>query len=694
MIKMQFSGSSYSFENALALHQQGLLDQALDRYLAILENEPHHAECIHLLGVIAMQKNQSAVAVDLIEQAIALRPQESAYHFNLANALVALNNYESAIVSFSDALQLRPLDGASLIGKGNALLMLGCFEDALKCYDQALIASPDNAHIYCNRAHALEKLQLLQMALSDLKKAVDLAPDYAEAWNNMGNVLLALQKIPEAILSFDRAIDLQPHLAQAYSNRGNALKQLKQPEAAVASFNKAIELLPHYPEALSNRGIALQEWGDYVAAIDSFNQAIALQPDYAQAYCNRSVAELAARQFEAALESCNRAIQLDSKMADAYCNRGNAERGLKHLQSALASYQKAIELQPTLASAYCNMGVAYKELQMLDAAIHCFDHAIALDTDYVDAYWNKALTLLLGGNFQLGWRLHEYRWNLQKFSSPIRHFDQPLWLGHIPLLGKTIFLHSEQGMGDTLQFCRYVQMVAELGAKVILEVPAPLLVLLQQLKGVDQLIAHGCVVPDFDVHCPLMSLPLAFGTHLNNIPSPNPYLFSNAEKKTFWKQKIQTKYPKTVGIVWRGSALHNNDANRSIHPTLMLSYLPAGFNYVCLQKELTPLDFDVLQNTPSVQYFSDEIKDFSDTAALCDLMDAVITIDTSVAHLSAAMGRPTYVLLPHAPDWRWLLGRDDSPWYNSIRLYRQKIDWDWHPVLQQLCNDLLQERLP
>ena len=273
-----------------------------------------------------------------------------------------------------------------------------------------------------------------------------------------------------------------------------------------------------------------------------------------------------------------------------------------------------------------------------------------------------------------------------------RPFTQPLWLGTESLAGKTILLHSEQGLGDTIQFCRYAQLVAELGARVLMEVPEPLVGLLKDVRGVSHVIVRGSPLPTFDYHCPLLSLPLAFKTNLNSIPCSTKYVHADPVKLTHWTSRLGEKRHPRIGLVWSGRTEQKNDHNRSIALAALIPHLPADCQYVSLQKEVRKIDKPMLESSTNILHFGDELHDFTDTAALCELMDVVISVDTSVAHLSGALGQPTWVLLSFNPDWRWLLERDDSPWYPSIKLYRQPRVGDWDSVLVKLTADLAQLR--
>jgi len=517
-------------------------------------------------------------------------------------------------------------------------------------------------------------------------------PRHFDSLHLLGVMATQENQHQHAIELINQAIAIDAKQAASYSNRGVAQKALQQLEAALASFDAAIALKPDYMEAHNNRGLVLQELHQSAQAIASFDRAIAIQPHYAAAYTNRGVAQHALLQLNAALASHNQAITLQPSYAEAYSNRGLALKALGQRDAAIASFDAAVAIQPGYAEAFYNRGIALQEQQQLDAAIASFDAAITIRGDYTEAHWNKTLALLLQGNFERAWPLYERRWQFKELNLPARHFTQPLWLGEPELDGKTILLHSEQGLGDTLQFCRYAKRVAALGARVVMEVPAPLLALLQGLEGVHQWVAQGAALPAFDYHCPLLSLPLAFNTSLSSIPQSPAYLYSDASKVAHWSRRLGNKTQQRVGLVWSGSTGHKNDHNRSLLLSSLIHQLPVepggAFQFVSLQQELRDIDLPSLQAHPQILHFGRELKDFTDTAALCALMDVVISVDTSVAHLSGALGKPTWLLLPNNPDWRWLLNTDTSPWYPGMRLFRQPADGDWAPVLQRIAHNL------
>jgi hypothetical protein len=339
--------------------------------------------------------------------------------------------------------------------------------------------------------------------------------------------------------------------------------------------------------------------------------------------------------------------------------------------------------------AHNNLGNALVKLFQHEEALKSYDQALALDPSYVEAYWNKALALLQLGRFSEGWVLHESRWAKPSFQPIVRHFPQPIWDGSFPVNGKTVLLHAEQGLGDTLQFVRYVELVKALGARIVLEVQAPLVPLFDGLFGVEALVKQGDPLPSFDCHCPLMSLPLAFQTTLTSVPSAVPYLKPFPEKERFWAEKLGPTSQLRVGLVWSGDHRHQNDKHRSISFVELLAALPPGFVYVSMQSEIRESDRQALEASDRLVHFGPELKDFSDTAALCAQMDVVVCVDTSVAHLSGALGKPTFLLLPYNPDWRWLLERTDSPWYPTMKLFRQAQLGSWRSALEKVSADLL-----
>jgi Flp pilus assembly protein TadD len=446
-------------------------------------------------------------------------------------------------------------------------------------------------------------------------------------------------------------------------------------------------------DALCARAASAAEARDFDHSIQLYDEAIALNPAHAEAYYQRGNALRNAGRMEAAVANYSQAIEILPSFAHAYCNRGVAEQSLGLGAAALSSYDHAIALDPKDAMAHYNRALLMQELSRWGEALASYDRAIEIAPQFADAQYNRSVALLYQGEFASGWRAYEWRWkNAQRLSIGLnRNFAQPLWLGEQPIAGKRLLLYGEAGLGDTIQFCRYAKLCAGLGAIVILEVAQPLQGLLQNLPGVAQLIVTGSTLPPFDYHCPLMSLPLAFGTTLDTIPCSPRYLNSDPGRVERWRTTLGVRTRPRIGLAWSGNPKNPLDARRSILLAEWAAHLAPEFHYYRLQRDVREADRDALAAHPYIVSFEDALLDFDNTAALCECMDLVISVDTSVAHLSAALGRKTWLLLALSPDWRWLQDRTDSPWYPSARLYRQKREGDWAEVFGRIAADMREQ---
>jgi len=499
---------------------------------------------------------------------------------------------------------------------------------------------------------------------------------------------LALKRFKEALDCFEQATQIRPEFTEAHVNRGNLLKESGDLEGALGSFENAISVDPGFAEAHLNRGNLLRMMRRFDEALASLDQALLVKPDCAEAYSGKAVVFKELKCMPEALQSFDRALEIRPDYAEAFSNKANVLRELSRLDEALESYGRAISIRPDYADAHSNRGGVLLEQLRLDEAIASLDLAIEVKPDFAEAFLNKSLAFLLREDFDAGWAMYEWRWKVESPASQPRQFQEPLWLGDESLAGRTVLLHAEQGLGDTLQFCRYARLVKNLGAHVLFEAPQILHPVLGNLEGIDQLFKKGDPLPRFDLHCPLLSLPLAFKTTIATIPTPNAYLQSEPDLVNTWVNRLGKKKMPRVGLVWSGNPGHGNDRNRSVSLAALLAHLPTGLDYVSLQKEIREADRETPESYGNVRFFGPELRDFADTAALSDLMDIVISVDTSVAHLCGALGKPTWMLLPFCPDWRWLLERCDSPWYASMSLYRQPSVGDWDSVFARVSTDL------
>ena len=478
---------------------------------------------------------------------------------------------------------------------------------------------------------------------------------------------------------------MNPNIAEVYCNRGVVFNEFKRFDEAVFSYDQAISLNPNIAEAYYNRGVALNELKRFDEAILSYHQAISLKPDYAEAYCNRGVALENLKRFDEALLNHDCAISLNPNIAESYSNRGIVLNKLQRFDEAMLSYNQAIALKPDYAESYANRASTLVDRKQFNEALVDCDYAIALDSNCAKSYWNKSWIKLSLGDYKLGWELYEWRWKSYQ-KEYVREFSQPLWLGDSSISGKMVLIYDEQGLGDVIQFCRYILMVKDLGARVIFEVPSSLVSLMSTLNDGVIIVEKGKTLPAFDFQCPIMSLPLAFKTTIESIPVNLPYLFSDPKKT--WKKRLGIKTKKRIGLVCSGSTLNHNDIQRTISLHLFKPLLDLPFEFHLLQKEIRSDDKTFLSEHSQIQTHQENLIDFSDTAALIKEMDLVISVDTSVAHLAGALGCPVWILIAWKPDWRWLLDRTDSPWYPTATLFRQPEMGDWDGVIGNICQRL------
>jgi tetratricopeptide (TPR) repeat protein len=480
-------------------------------------------------------------------------------------------------------------------------------------------------------------------------------PEDFDALHLLGVLNFQRHRTVEALRFLSQALRINSGSADAMSNLGLALHATGRFEEAVAWYRNALRLAPDHPEILYNLGNACLELGHIDEALSNFDAALAKNPDH----------------------------------VGALVNRGNTLLRFNQPVEAMASYDEALAAMPGHPQILTNLGHALRRLERPVEALADFEAAIAAGPEFPEAHFEAAMTRLCLGDFEAGWKAYEWRWRTGAFAGQRRQFQAPLWLGDAPVCGKTILLHAEQGFGDTIQFIRYAPLLAGQGAKVICEVQPELQPLLSQLKDVT-IIAKGEPLPAFDLQCPLLSLPLAFGTQSETIPAVVPYLAASAERMADWRDRLTLGGPR-VGFVWSGQPSHKNDANRSI-PLKRLAALFEDPPVRCfsLQSHLRDTDSEVLRGLPNLVHLGDAFRDFADTAAVLALLDVVVSVDTAVAHLAGALGKPVVILVPYAADFRWLRGRDDSPWYPTAKLFRQPAFGDWDSVIVRLHDELQQ----
>jgi Flp pilus assembly protein TadD len=456
----------------------------------------------------------------------------------------------------------------------------------------------------------------------------------------------------------------------------------------VLHLQQALKLHPHYWEAAHNCGMLLLELGRHADAINCFDVAEKLNPNSAALYQMRGVCLTEVNRFEDAEADYERSIALDPSLAETHNNLGLLHWRSGRLEQAFACFDRALKLRPDFHAVLNNKAVVLLHLQLLDEAFTTLQKSLAVAPNDAGTIFNLANLQLLTGDFERGWRGREARFPAAGLVD--RGFSQPLWLGDQPIEGKTLLLHSDEGLGDAIQFARYVPMVAALGAKIILEVKPPIQRLLAEVSGVTNSIAGpAATLPAFDLHCPLGSLPLAFRTRLDTIPSAQAYLPAPpAARVTAWDDRLGLRNRLRVGLVWSGNPDHKNDHNRSIPLRTLAPLLDCDVQFVSLQKGARDQDRAFLGEHADIVDLTEQLTDFCETAALVGCLDLVISVDTSVVHLAGALGVPVWTMLPFNPDWRWLLNRNDSPWYRSMRLFRQPERGDWASVVDSVRLEL------
>lgn len=424
-------------------------------------------------------------------------------------------------------------------------------------------------------------------------------------------------------------------------------------------------------------------------ALASYDRALSLAPDFADAHAHRGVALLQLRHHDAALASYDRALAIDSNSAESLAGRGRALKSLGRATEALASFDRALALEENNRSYLTDRAGVLQELRRFDDAQAGYERVLSIDPDFAAAHYDLATLCLRRGNFERGFREYEWRWKVANLKLFTGGFSGRPWLGREDLAGKTIVLFADQGLGDTIQFCRYVKFAAAAGARVILQVQKGLVALLSGMPGVERVIATGEPVPEHDFHSPICGLPLAFGTTLETIPAETPYLPVPLDRLEHWRNRLGASGAPRIGLNWAGNRNYQGDAERSILlPPLLPLLAETQWSFVGLQNGLRDGDAELLHAHPQINYIGDQITPFEDTAAAVALMDVVVTSDTAIVHLAGALGRPVWILLPYLPDWRWLLDRTDSPWYPTVRLFRQPRAGDWESVVADVSREL------
>jgi tetratricopeptide (TPR) repeat protein len=593
-------------------------------------------------------------AEELYRSIVGIQPEHVDALFNLSEIMLQTKRTDSAIDLISRVISLTPGDAAAYNNLANALRQKGELDQSIAAYCRAISFNPTVPQFYNNLGNALKDRRQIDDAIEAYQQAISLDSQFPEAHFNLGLLFFEQGKLDEAIAESRRAIASRPNYAEAHNCLGNALLAKKQLDEAISACRTAVEIDPNYAEAFNNLGNALTQ----------------------------------DKQFELGVAMCRRAIELRPDFADAYYNLGNALHAGDQRDVAVDAFRRALSLNPAFAAAYSNLALVLSEQGNLDEAIKLYRQAISLDPNLPDAHYNLSLALLARGDFDEGWIEYEWRWKVGGVP-PKPIFQQPEWTGQ-PAEAATILLYTEQGYGDTLQSIRYVPAVAKLCRKVIIRCEPELKRLFEASFENCQIVHNTEPLPAFDFHCPLLTLPLIFKTTVATIPNQVPYLKPPPALIDAWRKRLNlVNRDLNVGLVWAGNPNFKGDAKRSLHLQQLSSLAKvAGVKFYSLQKGYAQEQAKSPLNGLQITNLGSTLADFADTAAVISLLDLVITTDTSVPHLAGALGRPTWTILQFVPHFCWFWNRDDSPWYPTARLFRQRSPGDWDEVIARVANEL------
>ncbi|MBF8272866.1 MAG: TPR REGION protein [Magnetococcales bacterium] len=672
----------HTLDLALQHMLAGRLDEAGHYCLDVLGTDQNQHEALHLLGLIAHQRGRHDEGAFLIRRSIDVGGDIPEAHNNLGNALKAMGQTNEAVASYAKALLLRPDYANAHNNMGAALQGLGRHREALDHFRQALARLGPVPEIFNNMGNAFQELGQLDEAVDHYRQALRLRPQFAEALNNLGRALLGQDKVDEGLEQLAMAVQLRPDYVDALVNLGRGLSDSGQKDEAARIFRQALDIDPNHIVACHSLGAVFQELGRLDESVPSYYRALELDPNHHEARTNLGVALLDQKKVEDAVAMFESALAIAPDYVLAWNNLGVARQNQNRMEESAACYLRALTLKPDYYEALNNLGVAYYKQGNLLEAIEIFMQVEEKAPDYPDAYYNEGMARLSIGHFERGWLYCEWRLKMKAYR--IEGHAEPLQ-DRAMAKGRRVLLHCEQGMGDSIQFIRYAIMVKELGATVVVFCPKALEKLFFSVKGIDYLSADADLVGHCDHRLPILSLPFFFATDLHNMPAEVPYIAVDPDRVVTMRERLQGVRGLKVGLVWRGNPGHSNDSNRSMDPAFMSGLLDvAGCRFINLQLGLDDREREVFCGWSNWLDFSGELSDFADTAALVSLLDLVITVDTAVAHLTGALGRPVWVLLPRVADWRWLQDREDSPWYPTMRLFRQPDFAAWETVMAEV----------
>jgi tetratricopeptide (TPR) repeat protein len=677
--------------------------EAAEAYRQAILLKPNYYEAHNGFGNALTELKLTDAAIGAYHRAVKLNPSFAEAHYNLGRSLAEANRNQEAIESYRAAIRLDNKRSEYFFNLGGLFFKEKNYAEAIRHYQATLQLQPDDAEALCNLGASYVAYGDKQLGEDYLRKAITTQPNYALARLHLGALCFVTKREEEAQASYEQALKLNPALAEAHWGLGNLQFAKSQFAEAEKYFRDALKYKPDYPECLNNLGQTLLELDRPDETIDLYRKAVEFNPNYAEAHCNLGAMRLKKKDFVAAEQCFRRCLEIKPNFREAIFNLGNTFKEQRRYTEAVKHYKEVLNLfsqpedetktdfpalSPILESASNNLGLCLLSVGQTAEAIAVYRSALANFPENAMMQGNFAIALLKSGQLVEGWERMEWRWKIPGFPSERRDFGRPLWNGE-SLHDAKIFLTIEQGCGDVLQFVRYIPLVLERGGRIILESPPALCRLLSRMAGIEKIVTTGNTLPDFSYQCPLMSLPWVFKTTLDTIPASIPYLTVPEEEM----ETARNQWPGDglrVGLVWSGNPKHFADAHRSMNLEDMLPLCEVpGASFYSLQVGSRS---EQLANVPASIQIKDvcsRYTDYADTAAFIAGLDLVITVDTSVAHLTGALGIPVWILLAHEHlDWRWLRDRNDSPWYPSARLFGQSQSGNWAEVITEVKTAL------
>ena len=684
------------FANGLDLIQNNEFEQAEKKFLKSLELIPDRESVLNNLSSAQIKLKKYQDAKKSAARVVELNKNNAVAWMNLGVIEQELNNYESSINYFNKAIEIDPLYFHAYNNKGILLCEVGQYQGAIINFDKALEIHPDLFEAILNKADAFKELKNFDEALKCIDTALKIKNLAPEIWGKKGEILHNMKRYKEAIQAYDQAIKINKNYAEAFCNKGFTLFTIEMFEEAIVQCNKALKIKKVFPEAWLNIAVSYIGLKKYELALDYCEKALTVSENFIEALNSKGLCLFNLKQYEEANKIFDKILKIRKDFPEALENKANTLHALKEYDEALTLYE-AIGNKKDYHKVLNNKGLLLhalghiKDKKYFNLAKDCYDQAIKIKSDFPDAYWNKSLSQLTLGEFADGWRNYEYRFKLE--SAKPQFIIIPRLENLKNLTNKRILIWSEQGLGDSIQFCRYIYKIIDLGAKVTFDISKTLTALMsRQFNCTINETGQGLVQNDFDFQIPLLSLPMLFNTNLNNIPFCNSYLKTSKNKDVAWSNKLKlTKQKLNIAITCAGNPDYVADSERSASLKIFHPLVDKA-NLFLIQKDIKKEDEVFLKKYPQINFIGKDVDNFDDLASVIENMDFVISTDTSIPHLAAALGKKVFILLGRITDWRWMLNSETSPWYSSATLLRKRFNpesktEDWSHAFEAIMKE-------